>query len=524
MGQRSYPVMKYWVVFFLFFIASCATQEEFQKAKAEPRLENLVEVQPAPAFEPLKPKEQVTQKEQAPLLELTLPQLDLIPKKPPASGPRFSLSAEDVDVKTILFSLAREIGQNIVIDPAIAKKVTLHLSNVTLEEMLDHVLTPLHLRYETDGEFIQVTELEMQTRVFHLNYLISRREGAGKFQASAVPGLGSSRIISSEETDLWKEISFGLRQMIGIQASPERVLEPESGFVTTAYVSINKQAGVIVVKAYPEELLRVAEYLEEVEGSVQRQVFIQMRIIQVALRDEYKSGIDWDQITALKNPDPGKDYGDRNRETRGLLNGEAQMDEMLAMLSLQGDVSVLASPGIAALNNQRAVIKAGTEDTIFVPPPTSPGFDQTTDYTPQLVDLGIVLDVVPQINVNGDVIMSVFARVRRKSGDRQSPDGRYKVPIVDVRESNNMVMARNGQTVVIGGLRKTEKEPVRQATAPFKDVPLIGDWLHQDMTGYEKSELVILLTPEIMVGEAIDDRWRIEEKRLKRFGFNRQAN
>jgi type II secretory pathway component GspD/PulD (secretin) len=334
--------------------------------------------------------------------------------------------------------------------------------------------------------------------------------------------MNSSQITSREETDLWQEISFGLRQMIGVQVPQETTPESldASDLVGTAYVSVNKQAGVIVVKAYPEDLLRVAKYLEEVEGSVQRQVFIQARIIQVTLRDEYKAGIDWTRINVLKNPDPRKylSSGDENRQAQGLLSGEAQLDQMLATLSLQGDVSVIASPRIAALNNQRAVIKVGTEDTLFIPSEISPGVERTTDYMPQPLALGIVLDVVPQINVNGDIIMSVFTRVRRKAGDRSSPDGQYEVPIVDVQESNNVVLARSGQTVVIGGMRKTRKQP--GAPAPLERVPVIGNLFHQDRIDHEKSELVILLTPEIMVGEAIDDRWRFEKKRLQRFGAN----
>ncbi len=532
MIQRSYPVnLTYWVVFFLVFVASCATQEELRKVTEEPRLENLVEVQPATSSDSLK------KKDGAPLLELTLPQLDLVPKKPPAIGPRFSLSAENVDVKSILFALSKEIDQNIMIDPAISQKVTLNLSNVTLGEMLDHVLTPLHLKYVIDDEFIQVIPLSMQTRVFHLNYLISRREGAGSLQAvvrtslepSTVPGNSSSRISSAEETDLWKEISFGLRQMIANRTPSEKVLEREheNDLFTSGqgYVSINKQAGVIVVKAFPEVLLQVAEYLEEVEGSVQRQVFVQARIIKVALKDEYKTGIDWNRINALNRPDSAMDVSSRgqSRQARGFLNGEARLDEMLTALSLQGDVSILASPRIAALNNQRAVMKVGTEDTVFIPAATSSRGETTQDFIPQTVDLGIVLDVVPQINVNGNVIMSVYTSVRRQTGARQSPDGQYEVPVVDVRESNNVVLARNGQTVVIGGMMKAQKGPKKESATPLEEMPIVGEWFHEDRTVYERSELVILLTPEIMVGEAIDDRWRIEEKRLQRFGLNRHT-
>ncbi len=165
MGQRVYPViLTHWVVLFLVFVSACATQEELRKAKGEPRLENLVEVQPA------MPSESLKQKELAPLLELTLPQLDLVPKKPPAKGPRFSLSAEEVDVKTILFALSKEIDQNIMIDPAISRKVTLKLSKVH-KERLSQVGKNLYVACcdfkETGGKvydldfFMQETEGEL---------------------------------------------------------------------------------------------------------------------------------------------------------------------------------------------------------------------------------------------------------------------------------------------------------------------------------------------------------------------------
>ncbi|VAX32880.1 hypothetical protein MNBD_NITROSPINAE05-247, partial [hydrothermal vent metagenome] len=208
------------------------------------------------------------------------------------------------------------------------------------------------------------------------------------------------------------------------------------------------------------------------------------------------------------------------RQTQRVLSEEAQLEEMLAKLSLQGDVSVIASPRITALNNQRAVIRVGTEDTRFTLPVNSAGGERTAEYTAQAVDFGIVLDVVPQINVNGDVIMNVFTRVRRKAGDRSSPDGQYQVPIVAVQESNNVVLARSGQTVVVGGMRKTHKRP---QPVLLERAPVIGSLFQHGISGYEKSELVILLTPEIMVGEAIEDRWRIEEKRLQQFGFNRHT-
>lgn len=529
MGFQSCPVnLKHWVVLFSVLIASCASQEGLREENAEPRLENLVEVQPAPSSRPLKAKEDKV------LLELTLSQTELVPKKPRDKGPRFSLSAEEADVKTILFSISREIDQNIMIDPVISKKVTLNLKEVTLKEMLDHVLLPLNLMYEVDEKFIRVVPLEMQTRIFRLNYLISKRESLGNLQASLGSGtyearqLGvraSSQVISSEETDLWQEIALGLQKMVADER-PEKTFEtsPPMGEQSAgrAWFSVNKQAGVLVVKAFPEVLLQVAEFLEEVEGSVQRQVLIQARIIKVALKDEFPRGIDWNQLTSLNASElkagPASD-------SRGYLYGnhEERVDEMLEALALQGDVSVLASPQITALNNQRAVIRVGTEDTIFVPSPAQSIAEGEAAYISRPITLGVVLDVVPQINVNGNVIMSVHANVSKKAGERVSPDGLNRVPVVDIRESNNVVMARNGQTVVIGGLLGRVKEP-RETSTALEQIPLFGEMFHEDLTTYEKSELLILLTPQIMVGDAIDDRLRIEEKRLQRFGVTRQSH
>jgi len=522
MGFQSCSVItKCGIALFAVFIASCASQGEIQEESARPRLENLVEVQPSHNPAPLKAEKDKV------LLELTLPQAELVPKKTRDKGPRFSLSAEEVDVKTILFSISREIDQNIMIDPAISQKVTLNLKEVTLKEMLDHVLLPLNLMYEVDEEFIRVIPLEMQTRIFRLNYLISRRQGVGNMQAS----LGSaiyeapesvnrsfSKIISAEETDLWREIALGLQKMIAEERSKETVLtsqplnEPSA---EKAWFSINKQAGLLVVKAYPEVLLRVAKFLEEVEGSVQRQVLIRAKILKVTFKDEFSAEVNHRLSSAARPVDSG---------VSSFANGNESVDELLEALSLHGDLSVLASPQIAALNNQRAVIRVATDDTVFIANPQQSPVGGKAAYMAQPVTLGIVLDVVPQINVNGNVIMSVHANVTKKAGERVSPDGFNRAPVVDVRESNNVVMAHNGQTVVIAGLMNRIKGPKEGPATVLEQVPLFGELFQEDRTQYKKSELLILLTPEIMVGDAIDDRLHIEEKRLRRLGLPRRTH
>ena len=233
-----------------------------------------------------------------------------------------------------------------------------------------------------------------------------------------------------------------------------------------AYISVNRQAGLIVVKDFPDVLLQVAEFIEAVEGSVQLQVFIQAKIIEVTLNDDYKLGIDWKQVSPFSI---GKTDGSLFANTT--ITGAAAanftygpsataISLILDALSEQGEVSVLSSPKIATLNNQRAVIKVGTEDIFFIPETTKATTSSVAwvEYIPSTITIGIVLDVVPQINPNGDIMMGINTSITEQSGERTYPDGINIVPIVDVRESNNVVLAQHGQTIVIGGLMKTKKK------------------------------------------------------------------
>ena len=171
--------------------------------------------------------------------------------------------------------------------------------------------------------------------------------------------------------------------------------------------------------------------------------------------------------------------------------------------------------------NQRAVIKVGTQDVYFEPQTSAVQGATTTIFIPRAVTIGIVLDVLPQIDANGMVMMSINTSISEKAGDRVSSDGRTSVPILDVRESNNVVLSRNGQTIVIGGLMKN-KLTKKKSSVPFLgEIPFIGSAFQHDADVDEKTELVIMLTPEIMAGLSVDDQATQAQTSIKQFGYPR---
>jgi len=480
------------------FIASCTTHptalvtpsvEEAMRPVAESRTAGEARTRQPEAATEAKPG------------ELTETQPELTLKKPRARGPRFDLSARDVAIKTILLSLASKLKANIVVDPDIEGTATLELRDVTLDEALVHLLVPHGLHHQVEDGVIRVSRDQMQVRLFNLNYVMSRREGESRLGASPGAGDGgmtSSRVLSREEANLWGEIEKGLSNLVygeGIGPAAANKTRGEG-----PSFSIQRQAGIVLVRHHLKTLHEVARFLEEVEGSVQRQVFIQAKIIEVSLGGENRLGIDWRRVPtsrlAAAMGESGGAYGVHDQSP----------EEVIESLSRQGQVHMLSSPKIATLNNQRALIKVGTESVYY------PGEEEGPASRPAAMPMseGIVLDVVPQINANGNIMMSINTSITESQEPRPGEAGRAAV--MDVRQSNTVVLAGSGQTIVIGGLMKKTRKSREDSLS------LLGGLFHSDESSEEKTELVILLTPEIMVGDAVDERFRIEQRRLDALG------
>ena len=305
-------------VLFLFFLSllltvGCASPPKRERAKLPVHIE-------APTKPPLPPEEK--------LKELVVPQREEAKKLPEKL---FSFSARDLNIQDALLALSRESNLNIVIDPEVTGKVTIDLKRVTLKEALHALLSPLGWTYRIDGNFIKVSRPQMETRFFTLNYTATKRTGkrevyaststGGGLQTSSLPGQqtalspGSQRtgytdLISVDEMDLWKEIHRGL-EAIMFGSVEEKEKESKAVFPETEKTTwirtdgrgrkliVNKSTGVIFVTDYPINLNKIASYIETIEGSSQRQVTIQAKIMEVFLSDDYKEGINWQVIEGL---------------------------------------------------------------------------------------------------------------------------------------------------------------------------------------------------------------------------------
>jgi MSHA biogenesis protein MshL len=185
----------------------------------------------------------------------------------------------------------------------------------------------------------------------------------------------------------------------------------------------------------------------------------------------------------------------------------------LELLELQGETRVLSSPRVSTLNNQKAVIKAGT-DEFFVTDVSSDTVTGTSSTTSRDVELtpffsGIALDVTPQISADGEVTLHIHPTVstvidQEKALTVSGETDTLPLAFSEIRESDSIVKARSGQIIVIGGLMRNSKKDETFGTPGLSKIPGIGNLFKSTREIERKTELVILLKPVVIDG---DDAW-----------------
>jgi MSHA biogenesis protein MshL len=540
----------FFISFLCFLLAvGCASPPKKERTKL-----------PSQMMEPTKPQPPPKEK----LEELVIPQREEAKK---VQERLYTFFARDASIHDVLLAFSRESEFNIVIDPELSGKVTIDLKRVTLKEAFDAILSPLGWVYRINGKFIKVLRPQIETRLFTLNYIATKRSGkreiyastGGGLQTGALPGqqttaapgarTGYSDLISVDEMDLWKDIQQGLEAIIfGSVEGKEAPSETDKTTWSRVDVKgkkliINKSTGVIMVTDYLPNLNKAASYIETMEGSSQRQVSIQAKILEVILSDEYKEGINWKVIEGLprainlswgltdKAGTTGFPGGWSTGTTSGTGTGggtittpgifkvnpfggtfaigaggvEIVLSDIMQAISEQGDVKVLSSPTISTLNNQKAIIRVGNQDVFFITGAVATQTTVTQTIQPMTIDVGIILDVTPQIAEDGTIIMNIHPSITEKTGEKMTPDGKTTFPLLSVRETDTTVKVKDGQTIIIAGLMQEKKEESFIGFPVLQSIPVLGG-LFRYKTGTKKtSELVIMITPTLQVGKRVED-------------------
>jgi MSHA biogenesis protein MshL len=462
---------------------------------------------------------------------------------------KFDMAVSNTPAQQVFMAIVSGTRYSMLLHPDVTGNISLNLKDVTVFDALEAIREMYGYEYKMDGTRIYIQPLGLQTRIFQVNYLTGQREGKSSLRvmsgsiadgATGTAGAAtanqnnrdSSKVSMSSKSDFWEELSTALAAIVGNEKGRSVVISPMSG--------------VIVIRALPEEMKNVAAYLKASQISIERQVILEAKIVEVQLNDSFQSGVNWAAFangavkrasggiasagsnlsnssgTALSNSvlsaTPGSSFlpvaatalptGAAAGALFGLAFQTSNFAVLLNMLETQGDVHVLSSPRIATLNNQKAVLKVGTDE--FFVTEISGGTQSTTAIagTAPTVKVqpffsGIALDVTPRIDENDDIILHVHPSVSSVStvnktvnlGSSGGTSNIYNLPLASssVSETDSIVRARGGQIVVIGGLMR---EASFEDESGFPGLPkgIFG----QVSKRTEKRELVIMIKPTVV--------------------------
>jgi len=482
--------------------------------------------------------------------------------------PRFDLNVSNAPAAQVFMSIVSGTRYSILLHPDVSGVISVSLKDVTVEETLSAIRELYGYEYRVEGTRIFVQPAGMQTRVFQVNFLPGQRRGASEVRvtsgavtdtgggggAAPAPGgaapaaatssraLESSRVSTLQQADFWSDLRTALLAIVGTGEGRSVIVTPQSG--------------VVVIRAFPQQLRAVEQYLRATRLSIERQVMLEAKIIEVTLSSEFQSGINWaifnrsiaagqlstNAGTATQFAPRGTAIGTgaaasgllANTETRsvatasgafaasnpagavfGLALQTPSFAALLTFLESQGNVQVLSSPRIATLNSQKAVLKVGT-DEFFVTnvttttTATTAGSQTSPSVTVQPFFSGIVLDVTPQIDEAGNIILHIHPAVSEVTESTRvvnlgggNPSISLPLAKSTVSETDTIVRVSDGNIVAIGGLMSLDVRDQRGGLPGLAEDSVLRN---TDRTALKK-ELVILLKPTLIVA---DRNWEQE--------------
>ena len=481
--------------------------------------------------------------------------------------PRFDLAVNNAPAKEVFMSIVAGTRYSMLVHPDVGGSVSVNLKDVTVLEALEALRELYGYEYKQQGSRIFIHPLALQTRVFPVNYLVGIRQGksdlrvsSGSIRASggtsssttssstaAATGVAveSSQVTTTANSDFWSELAETLRAIVGTEGGRG--------------VVVSSQSSIVVVRAMPAELRNVEAYLRAMKLAVERQVILEAKILEVELADGAQTGINWgafrdhqkrfsvgadpsrftlgggtsidsnDNVNAippglgvssfgaantLRTPiSVGTAFGQSSTSVLGLAFQTSSFASLITFLETQGSVQVLSSPRVATINNQKAVLKVGTDEffvTNVTTTNTSSGGTNTSSptITVQPFFSGIALDVTPQIDEANNIILHIHPSVsevaeRSKDIDLGS-SGRFRLPLASskINETDTIVRVQDNNIVAIGGLMKLSQSDGRSQVPGLGDVPVAGELFKQRSRSFSKRELVILLKPTVVHSDA----------------------
>lgn len=446
----------------------------------------------------------------------------------------YTVIVSEVPARELLFSIARDAKINLDIHNDITGNVTLNAIDQTLPQILDRISKQVNIRYEIEDANLRVRFDTPFLRSYTIEYVNMARETVGEIRvASTLESTGKADIGGSSSSGgsqgkssgdnssstgvknksvnaFWETLELNIRQIISKDIA-------KTG-ANVENVIVNKETGIVIVRATQKEHTIIQQFVDEVLGNAKRQVLIEATIAEIRLSDRYQAGVDWSLIAS--DPTDGISFSSNFRDgnlssspvstltVNDIVSGDA-LTVTLSALEQFGDVQVLSSPKVMAINNQPAVLKVVDNLVYFETDVETTSNNNVTvsfvETTIKTVPVGFIMSVTPYISSDDVVTLNIRPTISRVINSVNDPNPAFEdagvvsaVPVIQVREIESILQINTGDTAIIGGLMQDSINDTSSGVPFLSSIPIIGGLFSYTDKSREKSELVIFIKPVVI--------------------------
>lgn len=451
----------------------------------------------------------------------------------------YTVVVNQVPVRELLFALARDAKLNIDIVGDIDGRITLNAIDQTLLKILDRIALQAAIRYEVGDDYLIISADKPYLRAYAIDYLNMSRNATSRVDLATqvgsisldIQGAGSTgasnnsqtRVENSSENQFWDSLINNVKSILGL-AGGDSQREADNNVI------VHRETGVITVRATRRQQAEVQAFVDRIMSSARRQVLIEATVVEITLSDTYQAGVDW---RVLSNDPDGFDIAQSftggpaasaNTAAPNFLvsyvDPTAGIGNVLATLKLLdqfGDVQILSSPKIIALNNQAAVLKVVDNRVYFtVDVERESGNTNNPDVTTfetqvRTVPVGFVMNLTPFINDEDEIILNVRPTISRILGFVNDPNPDLaaanvvnRIPEIQVREMESLLRVSSGQVAIIGGLMQDRINKTTSGVPGLSNVPIVGKAFSYQDDEVVKTELLVFLRPTVIENASLD--------------------
>ncbi|MBF0484767.1 MAG: hypothetical protein HQL25_08705 [Candidatus Omnitrophica bacterium] len=453
-----------------------------------------------------------------------------------------TLDVRDMNVVDVIKFLALKGEFNVVISPSVQGRSTVLLNNVKIKDALDIVIISNNLAYKVEGNIVHIMANSEYESLYGERFgnkaevkIIRLQYSKPSYVLAALDGIKSNvgKIIIDEDTGSVVMIDTK-EALTRMQAAIDEVEKPLETFVYTLQyakadvvaeklkaridaksvgsVTADERSNQILVRALPGRAKEVEELIKKLDV-VTKEVLVDARVLQITFKPEYDVGIDWktdigkaEKLISNNNYMnlTGMSGGDNLKNTFGdLLIGNFSQDGIQAeirALEKVSDTKIISNPKLLVTNNDEAKIHIGDTVPYIVSTTSGTGDNAITSEDVRFVDVGLKLNVIPTINDNGYVTMRLKPEISTVSTRLDTKAG--GIPQVNKTLVETSVMVKDGYTIILGGLKKNDKNHTKNGLPVLMDLPLVGSLFSRTSDSVTQTEIVIFITPTIIKSEA----------------------